>query len=434
MTPNDIPIITVSYNSPDLIEALLRTLRRFYPNRVHIIDGSRPEVAAEIKQITERYENVEFIPFGYNIHHGPGMAWAIRHLDLKGPVLFLDSDVEIVAPGFIESLLGHLTPELWGVGGIQQVNEQGYDRPEDGAVAYLHPACMLVNIEVVRQWPMPIKHGAPLIQTMLALHRSNNAHLIRHVDWVKNDFSKEQTRIFIKHDWQGTVIRTGGYHYDLPSAGSEVNQYLLHFTPLEAARLVEIGCGDGTFAKAYRARNPICNYTAIESDPELAERARPHCDFVYNENAEHPSNDFLNHVTGADCWILGDVLNEIDAPWALLSRIRQLIAPGGKVIASVRNFQHWRIQARLSIGDLNYGSDLALKKEDRRVYTRGSALALFLQAGFKVTAGAPLIHDEPEREHFLLAIRALAEAGGANGEQAVQDAMAWEYILVAETA
>ena len=45
-------------------------------------------------------------------------------------------------------------------------------------------------------------------------------HLIGKVDWVHEDFAQEPARHFIKHDWQGTVIRTGGYHYDLPSANS----------------------------------------------------------------------------------------------------------------------------------------------------------------------------------------------------------------------
>ncbi|WP_342120248.1 methyltransferase domain-containing protein [Pseudoduganella sp. OTU4001] len=437
MHAHSIPIITVSYNSPDLIEALLRTLRQFYPNPVYVIDGSRPDVAEQIRPITAQYQNVTFIPFGYNIHHGPGLAWAIRHLPLSGPVLFLDSDVEIVANGFLESMLAQLEPHLYGVGGIQQVNEQGYDEPDTGPVAYLHPACLLANIEVMRQWPMPIKHGAPLIQTMLALHRTGNAHLLRHLDWVKNDFSRTPTRIFIKHDWQGTVIRTGGYHYDLPSAGSELNKYLLHFTPRTAGRLVEVGCGDGTFAKAYRTINPICNYTAIERDARLADLARPHCDFVYAEDVELASADFRSHTDGADCWILGDVLGALQDPWALLRHIHATMAPGGQLIISVRNFQHWRMQARLSLGDLHYaqpGNNAALSRDDRYVFTRGSILAMLAQCGFRIAGGSPLIPDEPEREHFLPAIRALAAAGGHTGDQAVQDALPTQYILVAEVA
>jgi 2-polyprenyl-3-methyl-5-hydroxy-6-metoxy-1,4-benzoquinol methylase len=428
-----IPIVTVSYNSPDLIEALLGSLRKFYTNPVYVIDGSYPEVAAEIGAIAGKYEQVQFIPFGYNIHHGPGLSWAINNLGLEGQVLFLDSDVEILRAGFIESLQSFLTPELYGVGGIQQVNEQGYDH-EDGAVAYLHPACMLCNLDVLRQWPLPIKHGAPLVQTMVALHKAGKSHLLGNVDWVKNDFSKTPNRIFIKHDWQGTVLRTGGYHYDKPTQASVVNTDLLAFVPLTAQKLVEVGCHDGAFAKAYRARNPVCNYTGVEIDRVLADHARPHCDFVFNQDIEHAGAQCRAYTANADCWILGEVLEQLRDPWALLADIRARIAPGGTVVASIANFQHWYVQARLALGDLRYDPDGSLPGQQLRVFTRGTILAMFQRAGFQVTGGMPRIKDEPARAPFLPAIRALAEASGNDPDIAEQDALPYQYIITAVAA
>jgi SAM-dependent methyltransferase len=432
MNTTHIPVLTVSYNSPDLIEALLRTFRQFYQNKVYVIDGSRPDISAAIGQIVARFDNVEFIPFGYNIHHGPGMTWAIENLGLTGQVLFLDSDVEVVNGGFIESLQSRLEPGMWGVGGIQQVNEEGYDRPDDGPVAYLHPACMLVNIDVMRQWPLPIKHGAPLIQTMLALHRSGNTHLIRHLDWVKDDFGSASTRHYIKHPWQGTVLRTGGYHYDLPSAGAEVDPYLLHFMPADARRIIDVGCGDGSFAKAYRTRYPICRYAGVEKNPVLADLARPHCDFVFNADIEAPGEYFFAHAANADCWVLGGVLSEVRDPAAVLAMVRQHIAPGGKLVVSVRNAQHWSVQARLALGDLRYQEGGIPGPADLHLFTRGTILDLLRQAGFEVVSGTPVIRDEPQREAFLPAIRALAVAGDTDGEQAVQDALPSQYVIVAQ--
>ncbi|SDE01271.1 Glycosyl transferase family 2 [Massilia sp. PDC64] len=430
----NIPVVTVSYNSPDLIEALLRTFRQFYPNKVYVIDGSRPEIAAQIAPVTARFPNVEFIPFGYNIHHGPGMTWAIENLPLSGQVLFLDSDVEIKRAGFLESLQAHLAPGMWGVGGIQQVNEQGYDRPDDGAVAYLHPACMLVNIDVVRQWPLPIKHGAPLITTMLALHRAGRRDLIGHVDWVKDDFHSPEAIHYIRHPWQGTVKRTGGYHYDLPSAGSEVNAYLLHFMPADAQRVVDVGCGDGTFAKAYRARFPIVRYTGIEKDAQLADLARPHCDYVFHADVEAADWRLGAHTAGADCWVLGDVLSQVRDPAALLAMVRRQIAPGGKVVLSIRNSQHWSVFARLALGDLHYRADTPVAPGDLHLFTRATILDLLRAAGFEFIGGSPVVRDEPGRDAFLPAIRALAQAGNTDGELAVQDAQAWQFVIVAQAA
>jgi len=427
---DQIPIVTVSYNAPDLIEALLRTLRQFYTNRVYVIDGSNPDVAENIRAITDGYDNVEFIPFGYNIHHGPGMAWAIRHLGLSGEVLFLDSDVEIIQGGFLESLHSHLRPGMYGVGALHQVNELGYDR-DDGAIRYLHPACMLTNIDVVRQWPMPIKHGAPCIATMLAIHQAGAHELIASIDWVQQDFAPKPTqRNYFKHDWQGTVIRTGGYHYDMPSANNALNTYMLQFVPLEARKIVELHCRDGAFAKAYKARNAVVDYTGIEREPASAQAARPHCDFVFDLDIEHAGSELWDHVRGADIWVLDEALEMLDDPWGTLQKIRASIAPGGKVIATIRNFQHWSIQARLNAGDLRYGPG-GIDKSSKRIFTRGAMLELFQQAGFQISGGGARILDEPAREKYLPAIRAMAGASGIDPVVAVEDALATQYILVA---
>ncbi|MET0321341.1 MAG: tetratricopeptide repeat protein [Duganella sp.] len=427
---DQIPIVTVSYNAPDLIEALLRTLRQFYGNRVYVIDGSNPDVAEKIRAIAATFDNVEFIPFGYNIHHGPGLAWAINHLGLTGEVLFLDSDVEILRGGFIETMHERLRPGMYGVGSIQPVNEQGYDRA-DGVVRYLHPACMLTNIDVVRQWPMPIKHGAPLIAAMLAIHHAGRHELIASIDWIREDFSAQPAhRHYIKHDWQGTVIRTGGYHYDLPSAGAAVNTDLLQFVPLEARKIVEVHCRDGAFAKAYKARNAIVDYTGIELDPVQAQAARAHCDFVFHADMAQAGSDVWDHVRRADCWVLDETLDLVDDPWTLLAKIRASIAPGGKVVATIRNFQHWSIQARLNAGDFRYGAD-GVEKSRKRLFTRGAALDLFQQAGFQISGGSARIIDEPAREKYLPAIRLMAGASGIDPVMAVEDALPWQYIITA---
>lgn len=431
MQTNQIPVITVSYNSPDLIEALLRTFRQFYSNKVYVIDGSRPEVATQIGAIAARFPDVEFIPFGYNIHHGPGMTWAVHNLNLQGQALFLDSDVEIVKDGFLETLQAELEPGMWGVGSTQRVNERGYDEPDDGPIHYLHPACMLVNLDVMRQWPLPIKHGAPNIQTMLALNHSGNAHLYKHVQWVREDFEGRTTPHFIKHPWQGTVKRTGGYHYDMPAPDGSVDPYLLHFVPTDAAKVIDVGCGNGLFAKAYRARHPICQYLGVELDPQLADQARPHCDFVFNMDITKPTRQFDTYAAGADCWILGDVLTSLPDPWALLSDIRRRSAPGTRVVVSVRNAQHWSVQARLAVGDLHYRDDTPVRPHDLRLFTRATLLDLLRQTGFELATGSPEVRDEPAREQWLPAIRALAAAGGNDPEQAAQDALAWQYVCVA---
>lgn len=430
MTIEQIPILVVSYNSPDLIATLLSTLRRHYDNQVYIIDGSTDALIEAIRSVSLQYDNVEFISFGYNIHHCPGMSWAITNLPLSGKVLVLDSDVEIINAGFIESLDSYLLDYHYGVGGIQQVNEAGFDRPEDGEIAYLHPSCMLCNLDVMKQWPLPIKHGAPMIQTMLALHKAGAADLIRHIDWVKNDNTPGSTKVFIKHDWQGTVIRTGSYHYDAPSS-QEFNSDLLAMIPLNAQKLTEIGCGDGALARAYRTLHPICNYTGVEISSIAANAARAHCDFVFNLDIEILSDDFFADAAKTDCWILDDVLANIRNPWDLLEKIRKVMPTNGTLVISIPNMQHWIVQARLNLGDLRYENEGLLDRAHVRWFTRGTILEMLQSAGFGIVGGTQIIKEESGREKFLPAIRMMAQLTGNDPDIAVADATAIGYIVQA---
>ena len=420
-----IPIVTVSYNSPDLIAALLASIRRFYPNPVYVIDGSRPEVAAQIRPVAEQYPDVRFIPFGYNIHHGPGMTWAIRNLDLHGPVLFLDSDVEVLRRGFLESLRAALAPGLYGVGSLQYVNALGQPVEQDGYL-YLHPACMLCDIDVMRQWPLPIKHGAPMMPSMVAMHDAGRSDLIRNVPWVQNDFGRNPDRIFIRHDWQGTVIRTGGYHYDKPVTPQPIDEQLLALVPTTAVKVVEAGCGDGAFAKAYKGRNPLCDYTGIEPDTALADAARPHCDYVFNEPLDADGTERRVATAGADCWIVRDMLGRLRDPQAWLAQVRARMAPGATLVLSEPNAQYWRRQVRLNQGLPDTGT--------AHPFTRTTLLQVLQQSGFTVTGGSARVADEPDSERYLPALRALAAAHGGDPEQLVRDALPHHYLVVARAA
>lgn len=429
MNPEQIPIISVSYNSPELIEVLLRSIRRFYPNRIYIIDGSNDELANQIKEVTLDYENVEFIPFGYNIHHGPGMAWAIKNLGLSGPALFLDSDVEILNGGFLESLLSHLTPDLYGVGDITY--PQLADVPEEHrGIGYLSPACMLCNIDVMRNWPVPIKHGAPMVLPMLALAKAGKIDLIRQVDWVKNDYANGTTKIHFRHDWQGTVTRTGGYHYDTEPVASNYNYALLPLIPKDVHNIMEIGCNNGALARAYKNINPICNYTGVDIDPAAVRLARKSCDFVFNMNIESADERFFQDAGNCDCWVFSEVLEYLNDPWALLAKIRKIIPANGTIIACIPNMQYWGVQAGLSHGELKNGIPGLTELGHLRWFTRTSILEMFQNAGFQVVSGAARVAKD-SGEKFFPAIRAMAECMGGDPEVAIQDAKPLQYLIKA---
>lgn len=228
-------VLSINYNTPELIYEMVKSFRQFYDNEILIVDGSNKENYEQTKEVLKNFEGISIHHFGINIHHGPGLAYGFSTLD-SDKILVLDSDVIIHKGGFLELLENELKAENYGIGDIQRVitqetdncriDQEGFNvgsrkgaiglkesEINQGGIAYLHPAFMLVNRNIVLQWDMPIKHGAPMLYTMKHIHRMGQERILQHCDWVHNDFRNEN-KMFFSHPWCGTVNKTGGYNLD----------------------------------------------------------------------------------------------------------------------------------------------------------------------------------------------------------------------------
>jgi SAM-dependent methyltransferase len=436
MNTNHIPVITVSYNSAELIEDLLKSFREHYFNPVIVIDGSSAEHASEIESVCTRYADVRFIHFDYNIHHGPGMAWAFQNLNLQGPVLVLDSDVYILRPGFLETMADALSPGMYGVGSISYVNEGGYDVDyREGAIRYLHPACMLCNIDVVQHWPMPIKHGAPMVEAMRAIHRANQPGLIGNIEWLTADFSQHPAQNYIRHDWQGTVKRSGGYHLEewekAAQEAATVRLLTLSLMPISAQRVVEIGANNGALARAFKGVNPTCSYSALDMDPDNKNLEMGARDLVLPVEEGSLGDDLFCNYADTDCWVCDQALERLANPERLLKSIRKVISNDGCVIAVIPNAQHWSVLAKLCIGDFRYGSSALLQTSTQRLFTRATIFELFQNAGYRIAQGYPVVHNRIENVQLAGVIKQFASSVGADPELSLEDAQAHQYIVKA---
>lgn len=446
MNVDKISMVSVSYNTPELIEALLSSFRQHYNNPVTIVDGSDEQNFAVIANICARYVDVNLKHFDYNIHHGPGLAWAFQNLHLQGPLLILDSDIVVLKQGFLEKMCCELTTEMYGVGCVQHVNAGGRNVPPDQGFPYLHPACMLCNMEIVRRWPMPTKHGAPMIEAMRAIYAAGQAYLLKDLHWIGTDFSKTGgVNEYLQHDWQGTVKRTGGYHLEewmvnernmQATAVSTTtvdepryNRDLIQLIPATAQKIIEIGCNNGALARAYKQEHPDCTYIGVEIDARHAELARRHCDTVYTLDIEADAIGFFDQHSDADTWIFGDVLEHLRDPWGILARIRKTLTARGCIVICLPNVQHWSVQAKLSIGDFHYQDWGLLDRTHLRFFTRITMLEMVTQAGFGLQAGYPRILGEVVPPGVTSAIKAMATAMGKDPEQAYQDSLPTQYVL-----
>lgn len=220
-----IKLLSVNYNTPDLIYNMVKSVRQFYDNEILIIDASEQKLYEETKDLLKEFEGIELHHFSFNLHHGKSINYGIHNIN-SNKILVLDSDIIILKGGILELLEDKLKPESYGIGDIQRIDDNGFNIGNRGGAiglkeseitgigyAYLHPAFMLINREVALQWPMPINHGAPMIETMKAISKAGKESILQHSEVVHEGFRNKNAEYFL-HEWMGTVKRTGGYHLE----------------------------------------------------------------------------------------------------------------------------------------------------------------------------------------------------------------------------
>jgi hypothetical protein len=172
--------------------------------------------------------------------------------------------------------------------------------------------------------------------------------------------------------------------------------------PPQAARIVSVGEGPDPLGAIYRAQHPGCQWIDIALGPLTGSRS----------TVDRPA---------ADAWILGESLTQTEDPDGLLRQVAAALAPGGRVVACLPNAQHWSAHVALSTG-----------QTARNPFTRRSILERFARNGYTVTQMIARSLPPGDEGTALAAIRALAQAGGADPDQAEQDAQALSYVVVAQ--
>ena len=207
------------------------------------------------------------------------------------------------------------------------------------------------------------------------------------------------------------------------------NHDLLRLIPSHLMNIIEIGCSSGVLAREFKQINPACRYLGIDIEPEYVELAKRYCDDTAVGNIETMDGEFYDQHADKDCWIFADTLEHLRDPWRVLREIRRVMPSHGVVVASIPNVQHWSVFAKLSMGDFRYEDSGIFDRTHLRWFTRQTINDMFHAAGFSIVQGEPRIFDEPQRAQFLPYIGEMARLCGADAKMAMNDAMAFQYVL-----
>jgi len=199
----------------------------------------------------------------------------------------------------------------------------------------------------------------------------------------------------------------------------QVNRELLARVDVTAATIVELGCGTGALGAVLRLRAPMARVIGVELDPAAAKAARSALNAVVEGDIEMPETlaALDTALAGApiDHLVIGDVLEHLRDPWAVLSALRARMRPGGGATICLPNAAHWSLIRGQLAGDWTYRDAGLLDRTHLRFFTRATAKAMFDKAGFAVESVLPRLARSDRGPRARASLAALAEAGAALG-------------------
>lgn len=154
------------------------------------------------------------------------------------------------------------------------------------------------------------------------------------------------------------------------------------FIPLNAKKILDIGCSDGGWVEKYSNNN--LEIVGIEKNKDLCQRAQKRLRQAYNADIE---NFVLPYPEGYfDCIIYGDIIEHLIDPYNLLRYYKRYLKKDGYVIASIPNVRYYKIILRLILnGVWDYMENGGLlDKTHLRFFTLLNIRELFINAGFKI--------------------------------------------------
>ena len=191
-------------------------------------------------------------------------------------------------------------------------------------------------------------------------------------------------------------------------------------------RILEIGCASGQLGAAIKKEHPV-HWTGVEITAEAYEKAKQVLDAAYLADIE---NDTLDLESGSfDRLVLGDVLEHLRDPWTALAKLITYLRPGGRIICSLPNINHWSILAGLLGGDFTYQDQGILDRTHLRFFTLKESLKMFEGANLKVDRVESI---EVEAEPMQMVVRqfnSLRNILGIKYPNFEQEARTYQWLI-----
>ena len=150
------------------------------------------------------------------------------------------------------------------------------------------------------------------------------------------------------------------------------------------SRILDLGCSSGLLSERLRKMGHHVTGVDVNEIDEVTNRTDDFFRADLNEGI--PSGV----GSGFDIVLAADVLEHVVNPGALMSQIRDVLAPHGTALFCVPNIAHWYPRFRSTLGMFDYDQRGILDSTHLRFFTRRSLTKLVERRGFAIRRIEPV--------------------------------------------
>ncbi len=166
---------------------------------------------------------------------------------------------------------------------------------------------------------------------------------------------------------------------------SKVRTELLALGSPPFGRCLDLGCGEGTTGEYLLSHGYASEVVGVECSKEATQEAKTKLSGVLNLDLNRPDHIDLLNLGRFDTVVMGDILEHLVEPHALLSLVASRILVGsGKAFISLPNVQSTEVLLPLVQGEWEYKDSGILDATHLRFFTRRSAEQMIAAAGLEV--------------------------------------------------
>lgn len=214
---------------------------------------------------------------------------------------------------------------------------------------------------------------------------------------------------------------------------TRVNQALLSAIPVNAKRILEIGCGSGALGTFYKSeKNNSCEYWGVEYVEDAAKAASKNLNTVINGSIEDEEVYKKLPKDHFDVLVFGDVLEHLREPWDVLRRLTENMRPGAICVACIPNILHWTIFKNMLGGNWKYEDSGLMDRTHLRFFSRKSMVELFNGNGWRTVEQQPRYNLTPEKQRVVNELMGLRQRLGVVDKVEESDFLALQWIVKAE--